>query len=257
MEVERYAQGTLLVAAFLLLTGAGYAQSSATSPSGQRNAARASTASPAAKVPAYIQVPAGTEIPLVLENAISTRSARAGDPVYCQTVYPVLVGGRVVIPAGSYMSGEVVSSQRPIRIKGKIEMVLKLTQLILPNGYTVSLTGSPSNVGTGGRETMGKEGQIKGPGSKAQDAEVIVGSTAAGGTIGAVATRSATGGQVGLGVGAAASLLAVLLSHGRDVNLPRGTTLEARLDHPLELLASRVQFKTPGQAPEPGSPRYR
>ncbi len=256
MKFERYAQGTLLVASFLLLTAAGRAQASAASSSGQTDAARPpAAATPAAKAPAYIQVPAGTKIPLVLENAISTRSARAGDPLYFRTLYPILVGGHIVIPAGSYMSGSVVSSQRPIRIKGKIALVLKLSQLILPNGYMVNLAGSPSDVGTGGPETMGKEGQIKGPGSKARDAEVILGTTTAGTAIGGEVARTATGAVTGLGVGAAASLLAVLLSHGRDVNLPRGTTMDIRLDHPLELLASRAQFKTPGQAPELDGPR--
>src|SRR5580658_1245974 len=37
---------------------------------------------PSANPNAKIEVPTGTHIPLVLHNAISTRSARAGDPVY-------------------------------------------------------------------------------------------------------------------------------------------------------------------------------
>ena len=53
--------------------------------------------SPAAGAPvAKIEVPAGTHIPLVLHNAISTRSARAGDPVYLETLFPVMIDGRVV-----------------------------------------------------------------------------------------------------------------------------------------------------------------
>src|SRR5579859_8168276 len=49
----------------------------------------------AAKV---IEVVAGTHIPLVLHNAISTKSARKGDPVYFETLFPVMVNGHVAIP---------------------------------------------------------------------------------------------------------------------------------------------------------------
>src|ERR1700685_679359 len=68
---------------------------------------------------AKIMVPSGTHIPLVLHNAISPRSARPGDPVYFETLFPVMIDGKVVIPAGSYVSGEVTESKRPGREKGR------------------------------------------------------------------------------------------------------------------------------------------
>jgi type IV secretory pathway VirB10-like protein len=66
-------------------------------------AATAPVVAPSAK----IMVPAGTHIPLVLHNAVSTRSARPGDAVYFETLFPVMIDGKVVIPAGSYVCGEV------------------------------------------------------------------------------------------------------------------------------------------------------
>jgi hypothetical protein len=74
-------------------------------------AAAAPVVAPSAK----IMVPAGTHIPLVLHNAVSTRSARPGDAVYFETLFPVMIDGKVVIPAGSYVSGEVTESKRPAR----------------------------------------------------------------------------------------------------------------------------------------------
>ena len=82
-----------------------------------------------------MEVPTGTHIPLVLHNAISTRSARQGDPVYFETLFPVMVDGRVAIPAGSYISGEITESKRPGRVKGRAELMVKLTTMILPNAY--------------------------------------------------------------------------------------------------------------------------
>ena len=79
-----------------------------------------------------IEVPGGTHIPLVLHNAISTRSARPGDPVYFETLFPVMIDGHVVIPAGSYISGEVTDAKRAGRVKGRAELGIKLTTMILP-----------------------------------------------------------------------------------------------------------------------------
>jgi hypothetical protein len=246
----------LLVPAFFLVPCAAAAQSKPQlRPRPAPPASQAKSAAPSAK-PAMIQVPSGTRIPLVLENAISTRTAHAGDPIYFETLYPVIVAGRIVIPAGSYMSGDVLSAKRPGRFKGRGKLVLKLTQLILPNGYTVNLAGTPSDAGTGGGEEMGKEGEVKGPTSRAADAGVIIRSTVYGAAIGAAAA-GATGAKSGLGIGAAAGLLGVLLTRGPDAVMPRGTTMDVVLDHPVPLLASRANFKTPGHAPDLAGPPNR
>src|SRR5437899_10115207 len=60
-------------------------------------------------------VPTGTRIGVVLQNGITTRSAKPGDSVYLQTSFPVTIGNRIVIPVGSYLRGELVESKRPDR----------------------------------------------------------------------------------------------------------------------------------------------
>jgi type IV secretion system protein VirB10 len=213
----------------------------------------ATTAS-ASKV-AQIEVPVGTHIPLVLHNAISTRSARPGDPVYFETLFPVMVDGKVAIPAGSYVSGEVTQSKRPGRVKGRGELAIKLTTMILPNSYMVNLNASPSGAGTGGGETVNNEGKVVGDSDKASDVGTVVKTTAAGAGIGAIAGQGARGAGIGAGIGAAAGLGAVLLSRGPDAELPRGSTVEAVIDRPILLDADKVQFTTPGQASTlPGPP---
>ena len=211
-----------------------------------------SSAAPAAKPApdAKVTVPTGTHLPLVLHNAISTRSARPGDPVYFETVFPVMVDGKVVIPAGSYVSGEVTQSKRAGRVKGKAEIAIRLTTMILPNSYEVNLAAMPSNAGTGGGETTNNEGTIIGDSDKADDAGTVIRTTEAGTGIGAGV--GAASGHIGEGVGigaaagAAAGLAAVLLTRGPDAELPRGTTLDAVLDRPIVLDASKVQFTNPG-----------
>jgi hypothetical protein len=208
----------------------------------------ADAAPPANKTIAKIQVPSGTHIPLVLHNSISTRSARPGDPVYFETLFPIMIDGKVVIPAGSYVSGEVTESKRPGRVKGRGELMIKLTTLILPNAYMVNLNAVPGNAGTGGNETTDSEGKIIGDSEKGHDIGTIAKTTAAGAGIGGVATQSGRGVGIGAAAGAAAGLAAVLLTRGPDAEMPRGSTVEAVIDRSIYLDADRVQFTGPGQA---------
>ena len=208
----------------------------------------ADAAPPANKGIAKIQVPSGTHIPLVLHNSISTRSARPGDPVYFETLFPIMIDGKVVIPAGSYVSGEVTESKRPGRVKGRGELMIKLTTLILPNAYMVNLNAVPGNAGTGGNETTDSEGKIIGDSEKGHDVGTIAKTTAAGAGIGGVATQSGRGVGIGAAAGAAAGLAAVLLTRGPDAEMPRGSTVEAVIDRSIYLDADKVQFTGPGQA---------
>jgi hypothetical protein len=214
------------------------------------------TKTPETKAQARIEVPTGTHIPIVLHNGISTRSARAGDPVYFETLFPVMIDGRVAIPAGTYISGEVTESKRPGRVKGRAELMVKLTTMILPNAYMVNLNASPGGAaGTGGGETMDREGKITGDSDKTSDVGTIAKTTAAGAGIGSIATQSARGAGIGAGIGAAVGIAAVLMSRGPEAELPRGSTLDAVINHVILLDADKVQFTGPGQASTlPGPP---
>lgn len=225
--------------------------SSGAAPTSDNGAAAPSTESPAVKpaeASAKITVPGGTHIPMVLHNAVSTRSARPGDPVYFETVFPVMIDGKVVIPAGSYVSGEITESKRPGRVKGRGELMMKLTVLILPNAYMVNLNAIPGNAGTGGGETTDNEGKIVGASNKGSDIGTIAKTAGAGAGIGGLATQSAKGVGIGAGVGAAVGLAAVLLTRGPDAELPRGSTVEAVISRSIVLDADKIQFTGPGQA---------
>lgn len=249
------ASGAGTVAAPAPSSGSGTAATDSAAPAA--NGATSASGTPGAPlappVPAVapapkIMVPAGTHIPLVLHNAVSTRSARPGDPVYFETLFPVMIDGKVVIPAGSYVSGEVTESKRPGRVKGRGELMIKLTTMILPNAYMVNLNAVPSNAGTGGNETTDNEGKIIGDSEKGHDIGTIAKTTAAGAGIGGLATQSAKGVGIGAAAGAAAGLAAVLLTRGPDAEMPRGSTVEAVIDRSLYLDADKVQFSGPGQA---------
>jgi type IV secretion system protein VirB10 len=209
-----------------------------------------------AKAPAknYL-VPSGTRLPLILHNAATTKNAKAGDPVYLETLFPVVIDDRILIPAGSYVQGEILEARRPGKVKGTGEIRLRLNSMILPNGYAVNFNAVPTNAGTGGGEGTDKEGNVHGDTDKAGDVATIAKSTGIGAGVGGIATQSAKGAGIGAGAGAAAGLAAVLLTRGPELELPRGTTVDVVLDRNVYLDASRANFTDPGRASAlPGPP---
>jgi hypothetical protein len=236
---------------------AGTSDPSTPAPDATSAAAPASAATAAPKPGSTVEVPIGTSLPLVLHNGISTHSAKVGDPVYFETLFPIMIAGRVAIPAGSYVSGEVTDTKRAGRVKGRAELMIKLNTLILTNGYMVNLNAVPRSAGTGGGEKVDNEGKVVGDSNKAGDVGTVAKTTAAGAGIGGLATRGAQGVGIGAGVGAAAGLMAVLLTRGPDAELPRGTTVDVTLNRPILLDAEKDQFTGPGQASTLAGPQNR
>jgi|HubBroStandDraft_6_1064221.scaffolds.fasta_scaffold225041_1 hypothetical protein len=200
-------------------------------------------------------VPSGTRLPLILHNAITTRNAKPGDPVYLETLFPIVIESRILIPAGSYVQGEILEARRPGKVKGTGELRIRLNSMILPNGYAVDFNAIPTNAGTGGGESTDKEGIIHGDTDKGDDVATVLKTTGIGAGVGGLATQSAKGAGIGAGAGAAVGLAAVLLTRGPELELPRGTTVDVVLDRTVYLDASRVNFTDPGHASDlPGPP---
>lgn len=217
--------------------------------------AAAPTASPVALASGKIEVATGTKLPLILHNAITTRNAQVGDPMYAETLFPIVQNNKILIPAGSYVQGEILEAKRPGKVKGTGELKIKLNTMILPNGYTVNFNAVPSNVGTGGNESTDKEGAVHGDTDKSTDAGTIIKGTAIGAGIGGIASRTGKGAGIGAGIGALAGLTTVLLTRGPELTLPRGTTFDIELTRPLYLDAAFITFTDPGRASTmPGAP---
>jgi type IV secretion system protein VirB10 len=204
----------------------------------------------------FIILPSGTRVAVVLENGISTRSAKPGDSVYLRTSFPITQNNQIVVPIGSYLRGELVDSKRPGRIKGRGEFRIRLDTMILPNGYTVNMNAAPRSADSGGKETMDSEGQVTGPSGKGKDVGTIATTTVAGAGIGAIAD-GAKGAGIGAGIGAVGGLAATLLTRGPEAELPRGSTLDVVLEHDLQLDAAQINYRDLGQAMPVSTPPYR
>jgi hypothetical protein len=205
----------------------------------ERVAAVPKAVQPAAAIapapPAAFVVQAGTKIPLGLLNSLNTKHSAEGDRVYLETVFPVTQDGRIVIPRGSYVAGTVTEVKRATHMKGKAELFLRFDSLTLPNGVTRDFRSRLDGSDTG--DVDRQEGKIHGEGNKAGDAKTVGETAGAGASVGAIAGSAAGHAGTGLGIGAvggaAAGLAGVLLSHGPDLVLPKGTTFEMVLDRPL------------------------
>jgi hypothetical protein len=188
-----------------------------------------------------IVIPAGTEIPLRLAQAITTKNAKVGDPVYAETAFPLTINDRVVIPAGTYVQGKISDVRRPGRVKGRAELLMHFTTMIYRSGYTVMLPGGIENVpGAEKQDVKDSEGTIRQAGNKGEDVKTVGKVAATGAGLGGLAGRSAKGVGIGGAAGAAAGLGWVLLTRGPDMTLPVGTSVQMVIQRSMMVKASKI-----------------
>src|ERR1700756_5637183 len=112
-----------IICTLLLISGIAFGQTTETRPklsappasspqSGGTTSDPAAAKTEEAADPHAAIIPAGSKIPLSLKQAISTKNAREGDPVYAETAFPYVQNERILIPAGTYIQGRVVHSEQ-------------------------------------------------------------------------------------------------------------------------------------------------
>jgi len=205
------------------------------------------SAQEAAPQPVDFTVQTGTKVPLSLINSISTKHSAEGDRVYLETVFPVLVNGRIVVPVGSYVAGTVTQLKKPGRVKGRGELYVRFDSLTLPNGVTRDFHGRIGSMDGNAKDELDRaEGKVKSEGNKSGDAKTVGEAAAAGASIGTLAGGAAghygMGAGIGAAAGAAAGMIGVLASRGPDAVLARGSTLEMVLDRPISFTESDLNF---------------
>ncbi|HLK63299.1 MAG TPA: hypothetical protein VKU19_07660 [Bryobacteraceae bacterium] len=199
-----------------------------------------------AKAGDYV-VESGTKVPLSLINTISTKHSAAGDRVYLETNFPILSGGRIVIPVGSYVAGTVTLIKKPGRVKGRGELYVRFDSLTLPNGVTRDFRARIGGVDGQTEGSLDKaEGKVTSEGNKAGDARTVGETAAAGASVGAIAGSAASHAGMGAGIGAAAGaavgLIGVLATRGPDAVLAKGSTVEMVLDRNISFTENELNF---------------
>ena len=223
-------------------------------------------APPSSETHKYV-VPAGTKVLLQLRSAVNTKSAKVGDGVYLISEFPVVVGNRVMVPAGVYVQGMVDRVERAGRVKGSSQIDMHFTSIIFPNGSVVEIPGMVNSIPGADKQSVKNDGE--GTIEQAPDKTRNMGTVAkvaipTGATIGTIAGHEAGhalgGGLAGLGAGLAAAGIASIFTRGADVNIASGTQVEMILQRPLlleeaNLATSKAAGALPELQPSPDQPK--
>ncbi|HLX42437.1 MAG TPA: hypothetical protein VKR43_03345 [Bryobacteraceae bacterium] len=181
------------------------------------------------------EIPQGTHVLLRMVNSINTRTAGEGDQVYLQTASPIAIGGRMLVPSGSYVQGVVSRAKRSGKVAGRAELAIRLESLTLPDGKMLRISPRLSSVDSNetGQKVEREENIIKQGSDYGADARRIAILAGSGAGIGGVADRSWSGAGIGAGAGGAVGFASTLLTRGKEVELWQGSTLDIVFDRAI------------------------
>jgi hypothetical protein len=108
------------------------------------------------------QVPAGTPLHIRLTTTVGSYASRVGAPVGALLIAPVMLGGKVVLPAGSIVSGTVKMVARVgFGIRHETAALdLKFNRVTLPNGALIPVSAQVAEVDNA-REHVTCNGRIQ------------------------------------------------------------------------------------------------
>jgi hypothetical protein len=169
--------------------------------------------------PKPIMVKPGTEIVVVADQEVSSKTNNSGDQFNASVAEPVLVGDRVVIPKGARASGTVVDAKSAGRFKGNAELTVALD--------SVTIRGKQYRVKTS-EVTKASKGRGK------RTAEGAGGGAVVGALIGAIA-GGGKGAAIGAGAGAGAGTAGAAMTGERDVTINAESKLSFKLENAVAI----------------------
>jgi hypothetical protein len=164
-------------------------------------------------------LPDGTRLMATLDNALSTRDARAEDRFTITTRSPSQYEGAVI-------EGTVSSVNASGRVSGRADMALNFESIRMRNGRTYQFAGVIENVRTADGETISVDNEGTVEENSQTDKTVQRGAIGAalGAIIGAI-TGGAKGAAIGAVIGAGGGAGTVVVQGRDQIDLPRGTEL--------------------------------
>lgn len=167
-----------------------------------------------------VSIPAGTELTLALDNALSSETSVAGDNFTATVVDSIVVDGRNVIPEGSRIEGKITDATPAKRGAGEATLAMSFNSLRLPDGYRTNIVGSFQEVSDS---------------KKKRNAAVIGGSAAGGALLGRILGKDTRGTVIGAIVGGGVGT-AVLMGQKREqAVIPADTPFAIRLEQSIQV----------------------
>jgi uncharacterized lipoprotein YbaY len=165
-----------------------------------------------------ITLPAGTLLPVTLEDSVGSDISRVDQPVHGRLRRAVILHGVEVLPAGTAVNGHVTAAQRPGRVKGRGYVAMRFTEVDPP--------------GAGSEHISSAAVSRLAPTTRQKDAVEILAPAAAGAVIGRLAGGK-SGAATGAVVGGAGGTGYVLATRGKDVRIGKGAPITVRLTRPV------------------------
>ncbi len=177
------------------------------------------------------QLPMGTLLKVRLREQLSTGRTRAGQEFKAELAYPVLRDGRVLLPAGSMVSGQVADVQGGKRIHGPASITLRPTAVTLPDGTRYGIHARLIDSELYRSTRVDEEGSLIQKDHAAKTVAVIGLTTGASAAAGAV-FGGWPGAVIGAGVGAGIGTV-MWLKKDRQTEMPVNTRMVFSLNQPL------------------------
>jgi hypothetical protein len=172
----------------------------------------------------------GTAVYIKLQSTLATFMNRPGDQFWGKVSQPVMESGKVLIPAGSTVTGHITKVSEPRRIAGKPTIGLHPDSVTLPSGAKYALNAVLVDTNLRDGSDVNEEGQFKGSGHDSHDTRETAIGGGAGLVVGALA-GGVEGGLIGAGVGASATMVHWLVKR-RSATLAAGTVLIFEVSRP-------------------------
>ena len=175
-------------------------------------------------------IPEGTHFLIRLNDKLDTRTLQPGKRFKAKLAEDLVAGNGAVIARGKTIKGHVSAVEQGLHAR----MLLSFDEIDTGHGnmpLIATVTGAPGDHAV---KTPDEEGELQRKGmSKEHEIEAVAVGAGIGAAAGA-AKGGAKGAGIGAGAGAGIGAIAGLLSD-HDLRLEKGTVLEVRLDHPLQI----------------------
>lgn len=189
------------------------------SPSGSAGASSSARKKEAAAKAKPIVLPVDTEISVVLDESLGSKTSSTGQTFSATVESPIETEGRTAIPKGARVQGVVKDAKAAGRFKGGAVLALTLTSVTVHDEDYAIQTSAATQI-------------TKGKGKRT--AAMVGGGAGGGAAIGAVA-GGGKGAAIGALIGAAAGAGGAGFTGNRDITLPAETALSFKLTQPLEI----------------------
>lgn len=183
------------------------------------------------------QLPAGAQIRIRVDQALSTEDTQAGAPFSGKVMLNVLENGSVIIPAGSMLRGRVVQVDQGHHFGPGASLRLRPDVVVLPDGTAYHLSAQVAYSNADGTQ-VGSEGALQ-PSSHVVKKSIEYGATMGTGAIVGAAIAGPPGALAGTIIGAGLVTTHLLLQHPDDASIPAGSDITFSLTEPLYLIPTR------------------